>query len=81
LLVAVLELDGGKPSVSAMARSAQVPASTLRSALGRFRRFLSDLDRNMARRAFSALSNPQLDEDPGPSPGARSDNVVPFTPR
>jgi hypothetical protein len=78
LLVAVLELDNDKPSITGMARSTQVPVSTLRSALGRFRRFLSGLDRNMARRAFSALSNPQLTEGQAPGSGDSSGTVVPF---
>jgi len=81
LLVAILELDGAKLSIAAMARSTQAPVSTTRSALTRFRRFLSELDTNMARRAFAAMTNPQLDDAPSPSLESDRGTVVPFPSR
>jgi len=81
LLVAILELDGGKPNITAMARSTHAPVSTTRSALARFRRFIGGLDANLARRAFAATTNPQLDDAPNHSSEDDGETVVPFPSR
>lgn len=81
LLAAILELDGAKPSITAIARPTKSPVSTTRSALARFRRFLSGLDSNMARRAFAATTNPQLDDPPIASSKTEAGTVVPFPSR
>ena len=81
LLAAIIELDGGKPNIAAMARLTKSPVSTTRSALTRFRRFLGELDSNMARRAFAATTNPQLDDAPDPPSASEVGTVVPFPPR
>ena len=81
LLVAILELDGAKPSIAAMARLTKSPVSTTRSALTRFRRFLGELDTSMARRAFAATTNPQLDDTPNSPSNRDRGTVVPFPSR
>jgi tetratricopeptide (TPR) repeat protein len=81
LLIAILELDGAEPSIAAMARPTRAPVSTTRSALARFRRFLGELDANMARRAFAATSNPQLDESPSPKSEEEGGIIIPFPSR
>lgn len=81
LLAAILELDGVKPPIAAMARLNRSPASTTRSALTRLRRFLGDLDTNLARRAFAAMTNPQLKEAPASSSSPDGGTVVPFPTR
>lgn len=81
ILAAVLELDGVKPPITAMARLARSPVSTTRSALARFRQFLGDLDSNMASRAFAAMTNPQLEEGPAPPSDSENGTVVPFPSR
>jgi tetratricopeptide (TPR) repeat protein len=78
LLIAVLEIDGGKPSVAAMARPTRTPESTTRSALARFRRYLAELDTKVARRAFAAATNPQLDETTAAADRAGGGAVIPF---
>jgi hypothetical protein len=60
MVVAVLELDGRRPSVAAVAQTMAVSPATVRSALRRVRGFLGGQDRSLARRAFGALSNPRL---------------------
>jgi tetratricopeptide (TPR) repeat protein len=74
IVVAVLELDGRRPSAAAMARAMNVNAATLRSALRRVRRFIEDQDVEFARRAFGAMSNPRLD-DPQSLPQSRAEVV------
>jgi hypothetical protein len=81
LLAAILELDGVRPPIADMARLARSPVSTTRSALIRVRRFLGDLNPELARRAFAAMTNPQLDEAPAPSSKTGGGTVVPFPPR
>ena len=78
LLIAILELDGEKPPISAMARPTRAPVATTRSALTRFRRFLSDLDTSMARRAFAASTNPQLEVSKKRPSSNQGGTVVPF---
>ncbi len=78
LLIAILELDGEKPQISAMARPTRAPVSTTRSALTRFRRFLAKLDTSMARRAFAAATNPQLDAPKKRPSRNQGGTVVPF---
>lgn len=81
LLLAILELDGTRPSVAAMARQARAPASTTRSALVRFRRFISSLDQNLARRAFAAARNPQLNDHRKTTAVNDAGTVIPFPSR
>lgn len=81
LLAAILELDGANPSITAMARLTKSPVSTTRSALTRFRRFLGGLDGNLARRAFAATTNPQLDDPQGSTSENDVGTVVPFPTR
>ena len=81
LLAAILELDGVKPPIAAMARLTRSPVSTTRSALTRFRRFLGDLDTNLAHRAFAATTNPQLKKASAPSSETDGGTVVPFPSR
>jgi tetratricopeptide (TPR) repeat protein len=82
LLVAILELDGGSPSIAAMAKPTQSPVSTTRSALRRIRRFLDDLDPKVARRAFAANGNPQLKNPAAATTSANeAGTVVPFPTR
>jgi predicted Zn-dependent protease len=83
LLASILELDRTEPSTAAMARRTRTSASTVRSALNRFRRFLAELDPQLARRAFAAQTNPQLDErtDQPFSPEEKTGTVVPFPSR
>jgi tetratricopeptide (TPR) repeat protein len=81
LLVAVLELDGVTPPITAMARLTRSPVSTTRSALTRIRRFLANLDTNLARRAFAATTNPQLEKAPAQSSTTDGGTVVPFPSR
>lgn len=76
--IAVLELDGGSPPIAAMARPTRTSASTTRSVLVRIRGFLAELEHRVARRAFAALSNPQLDSSPAPSGRSGAGTVVPF---
>jgi tetratricopeptide (TPR) repeat protein len=78
LLVAILELDRQRPSVAAMARPSRLSEATVRSALRRFRLFLSGLDSNMAHRAFAATTNPRLDEATTASFENQGGSVVPF---
>lgn len=73
LVTAVLELDGNPPTVAAIARATSSNQSTVRSALGRIRRYLERLDPGLASRAFAAASNPRLDDDihdPSKAPGS-----------
>ena len=80
LLISILELDGRRPSIAAMARPTRAPVSTTRSALKRFRDFLAELDPSLARRAFAAAGNPQL-EDPQPRPNQTTGGTVVQFPR
>ena len=69
LLIAILELDGSRPSAAALGRATGCSESTVRSALRRVRAYLDGLDPSFARRAFGAASNPRLDEAaPPPAP-------------
>ena len=77
LLIAVMELDGARPSAAAFGRATSCSESTVRSALRRVRRYLEGLDPSFARRAFGAASNPRLD-DTGPVRASRNDTVVRF---
>lgn len=81
LLLAILEIDKTRPSIAAMARRAQTSVATTRSALNRFRGFLSLLDANLANRAFAAMTNSQLDDGPIPPPASEPGTVVPFPSR
>jgi len=81
LLAAVLEIDHERPSISDLARIAQTPVSTTRSALARFRRFLGQLDANLASRAFAGTTNPQLEDGRVSVPAPSTGTVVQFPPR
>ncbi len=63
LVTAVLELDGHPLTVAAVARATASNPSTVRSVIGRIRKYLGRLDPGFARRAFGAVSNPRLDDD------------------
>jgi tetratricopeptide (TPR) repeat protein len=78
LLIAILELDGKRPMISAMAKTTRSPISTTRSALARFRNYLAGFDRSMARRAYAANTNPQLDDLEAPPPDDAGGTVVRF---
>lgn len=79
LILAILEIDGDRPSIASIARSVRSKPSSVRTVLSRLRDFLSSLDPEMRLRAFAAHSNPRLE-------GARSTqrsnerlaDVVPF---
>jgi tetratricopeptide (TPR) repeat protein len=79
LVLAILEIDGNRPSIASIARSVRSNPSSVRSVLSRLRNFLSSLDPEMRQRAFAAHKNPRLD---GMESKQRSDersaNVVPF---
>jgi hypothetical protein len=77
LLIAVMELDGFRPSVAAVGRATSCSESTVRSALRRVRQYLQGLDPSFARRAFGAASNPRL-EEAAPARTSRRDTVVRF---
>jgi tetratricopeptide (TPR) repeat protein len=77
LLIAVMELDGSRPSAAAVGRATSCSESTLRSALRRVRQYLEGLDPSFARRAFGAASNPRLDEA-APRRASQRDTVVRF---
>jgi hypothetical protein len=80
MVLAVMELDGMDPSASAMARAFACSASTVRASLRRVRRFIAALELRIARRSFSALVNPRLDEPPGggvPQPSTPC-SLIPF---
>jgi tetratricopeptide (TPR) repeat protein len=79
LVLAIMELDGERPSVAAMARSLRLSPTTTRRALGRLRSFLTALEPQFARRSFAAHTNPRLDEPAPPAPEAKPTGlVVPF---
>ena len=79
LVLAILEIDGNRPSIASIARSIRSNPSSVRSVLSRLRDFLSSLDPEMRLRAFAAHSNPRLD---GVGSTQRSNeksaDVVPF---
>ena len=79
LVLAILEIDGDRPSIASYARSVRSKPSSVRTVLSRLRDFLSSLDPEMRMRAFAAHSNPRLD---GAGSSQRSDersaDVVPF---
>ena len=79
LVLAILEIDGDRPSIASIARSVRSKPSSVRSVLSRIRGFLSSLDPEMRLRAFAAHSNPRL-EGAGSTQrlNERSANVVPF---
>ncbi len=77
IVIAILELEGHRPSATSVARAARTNPSTVRSVLRRIRRYLENLDAGFARRAFGAQSNPRLDED-GPSTSKAPGTVLRF---
>ncbi len=79
LISCVLELDGNRPSSSAIAASVACSPSSVRSAVRKVRDFLESLDPEIARRAFAANANPRLDGLPRPGPsGGRSAEILRF---
>lgn len=66
LIVAVLELDGHRPSMTAAARAIQANPSTVRAAARRIRAWLQSLAPELARRSFGADSNPRIGEPTQP---------------
>jgi tetratricopeptide (TPR) repeat protein len=82
LVLAILEIDGDRPSIASIARSVRSNPSSVRSVLSRIRGFLSSLDPEMRLRAFAAHSNPRLDGVGSTQRlNERSANVVPFPSR
>lgn len=82
LVLAVLEIDGHKPSIASIARSVRSNPSTAGSVLSRLRTFLASLDPEMRNRAFAALTNPRLEGSPSrPRINERPADVVPFPDR
>jgi tetratricopeptide (TPR) repeat protein len=82
LVLAILEIDGGKHSIASIARSVRSKPSTVRSALSRLRQFLLSLDPEIRMRAFAALTNPRLDQMPSRLQfKERPADVVPFPDR
>jgi len=79
LILAVMELDGERPSLTAMARSLRLSPTSTRRALVRVRAFLATLEPEFARLSFAARANPRLDQ-PSRTPPARERTglVVPF---
>ena len=79
LVLAILEIDGERPSIASTARSVRSKPSSVRSVLSRLRDFLSSLDPEMRQRAFAAHSNPRL-EGVGSTQRSteRPADVVPF---
>ena len=79
LVLAILEIDGDRPSIASIARSVRSKPSSVRTVLSRLRNFLSSLDPEIRLRAFAAHSNPRL-EGAGSTrrPNERSADVVPF---
>ena len=79
LVLAILEIDGNRPSIASIARSVRGKASSVRTVLSRLRAFLSSLDPEMRLRAFAAHSNPRLEGVPSTQRfSERSADVVPF---
>jgi tetratricopeptide (TPR) repeat protein len=79
LVLAILEIDGDRPSIASIARSVRSKPSSVRTVLSRLRAFLSSLDPEMRMRAFAAHSNPRLDGIPSTQRSTeRSADVVPF---
>jgi tetratricopeptide (TPR) repeat protein len=82
LVLAILEIDGHKPSIASISRSIRSNPSTVGSALSRLRSFLASLDQEMRDRAFAAQTNPRLERTPStPRFNERSADVVPFPDR
>ena len=79
LVLAILEIDGDRPSIASIARSVRSKPSSVRTVLSRLRDFLSSLDPEMRLRAFAAHSNPRLDGAGSTQrSNERSADVVPF---
>lgn len=82
LVLAILEIDGDRPSIASIARSVRSKPSSVRTVLSRLRAFLSSLDPEIRMRAFAARSNPRLDGVPSTQRFIeRSADVVPFPSR
>ncbi len=83
LLLVVTELDGERAVPAAFAPAADAVPATIRGVAARLRRFLSEQDRELAHRAFAAVTNPRLAEEPQQD-GAEEeggDNVIAFPTR
>jgi tetratricopeptide (TPR) repeat protein len=79
LVLAILEIDGNRPSIVSIARSVRSKPSSVRTVLSRLRVFLASLDPEMRLRAFAAHSNPRLEGVPSTQRfNERSADVVPF---
>ena len=82
LILAILEIDGNRPSIASIARSVRSNPSSVRTVLSRIRSFLSSLDPEMKMRAFAAHSNPRLDgAESSQRSNERPADVVPFPAR
>lgn len=79
LVLAILEIDGKRPTIVSIARSIRSNPSSVGSALSRLRAFLESLDPEIRMRAFAAHTNPRLDGLPSmPRFNERPADVVPF---
>jgi hypothetical protein len=82
LILAVLEVDGGKPSAAAFARSTGCSPGGVRSVLARLRSFLDELDPEFSARAFAAHANPRLEDPRGATRRSTGPaDVLPFPTR
>ena len=78
-MLAVLEIDDNRPSITSIARSVGASPSSVGTVLSRLRTFLSSLDPEFKSRAFAALTNPRLDVRQSTSrPTERPADVLPF---
>ncbi len=79
LVLAIIELDGERPSAAALARSAGCKPAGVRKVLARLRAFVTELDPEFSARAFAAHTNPRLNGAPATRRvGAGSADVVQF---
>jgi tetratricopeptide (TPR) repeat protein len=79
LVFSILELDGDRPSIAAIARSVDCSPSSVRTVVGRLRLFVGSLDPEFAQRAFAANANPRLDGSPRmPTRGVRPADILRF---
>jgi tetratricopeptide (TPR) repeat protein len=76
-LLAISELDGGRPATTVLAQTLDAKPGTVRSALRKLRDYLASLEPQIVKRSFSAHDNPRL-EQPISDSKPRHDNVIAF---
>jgi tetratricopeptide (TPR) repeat protein len=82
LVLAILEIDGDRPSIASIARSVRCKPSSVRTVLARLRAYLSSLEPEIRARAFAAHNNPRLDGTTSTRRrNERPADVVPFPSR